>query len=371
VEKTWSLRFGVTTLAGKYSKKIVDSSVKSTHCHSCQFWERKKDSDPERYEEWLSQHDDCDANHSGSASKMEVDSVKEMFDRSIDYHGVKYTRYIGDGDSATYKGLLNLNPYDVPVEKLECYLHVKKKMGTRCRNVKKQNKGLGGKSKNTMKLTDELINKLQKYYGLAIMRHQDNVDEMYKAIWATFYHLSLSDKNPNHGNCPEGAESWCVYRRAEAEGLDLTKFKHNYHPLDPEALEPIYTDLTRRELLDRCKGNNTQNNNESYNGLLWHFAPKHLHNRLKTIELSNYLAVGIFNDGFLSILKMFSVMGVIIGPAARDYAADRDETRLRIAEHRHQAASKEGRLARRKASATQQVLFEEEEGELYGPGIAD
>lgn len=35
----------------------------------------------------------------------------------------------------------------------------------------------------------------------------------------------------------------------------------------------------------------------------------------------------------------------------------RDETRLRIAEHRHQAASKEGRLARRKASATQQVAF--------------
>ncbi|TGZ49549.1 Uncharacterized protein DBV15_12978, partial [Temnothorax longispinosus] len=101
------------------------------------------------------------------------------------------------------------------------------------------------------------------------------------------------------------------------------------------------------------------------------FAPKHLHNGLKTIELSNYLAVGIFNNGFLSILKMFSVMGIIIGSAARDYAADRDETRLRLAEYRHQAASKEGRLARRKASATQQVLFEEEEGELYGPGLAD
>ena len=28
-------RFGVTTLAGKYSKKILDSCVKSTYCHSC------------------------------------------------------------------------------------------------------------------------------------------------------------------------------------------------------------------------------------------------------------------------------------------------------------------------------------------------
>ena len=52
-------------------------------------------------------------------------------------YGVKYTRYIDDGDSATFKGLLNSNPYDVHVQKLECYLHVKKRMGTRCRKLKK------------------------------------------------------------------------------------------------------------------------------------------------------------------------------------------------------------------------------------------
>lgn len=52
---------------------------------------------------------------------MEVDSEKEMFARSIDQYGVKYPRYIGEGDSATYKGLLDLNPYDdIQVEKLEC-----------------------------------------------------------------------------------------------------------------------------------------------------------------------------------------------------------------------------------------------------------
>ena len=54
---------------------------------------------------------------------MEVDSVKDMFVRSVENYNVKYTRYIGDGDSATFKGLLDLNPYDVPIEKLECYLH--------------------------------------------------------------------------------------------------------------------------------------------------------------------------------------------------------------------------------------------------------
>ena len=52
-------------------------------------------------------------------------------------YGVKDTRYTGDGDSTTFKGLLNLNPHDVHVLKLECYLHVKTRMGTRCRNLKK------------------------------------------------------------------------------------------------------------------------------------------------------------------------------------------------------------------------------------------
>ena len=141
-------------------------------------------------------------NHIGSAGKIEVDSVKEMFRRWIDQYGVKYTRYIGDSDSAIFKSLLNLNPYDVHVQKLECYLHVKKRMGTRCRNLKKQTKGLGGRSKNTVKLTDEFINKLQKYYELALTRHQDNVDEMYKEIWVTLHHLFSTDENLNHRNCP-------------------------------------------------------------------------------------------------------------------------------------------------------------------------
>ena len=93
--------------------------------------------------------------------------------------------------------------------------------------MRKQNKSLGGRSKGTVKLTYKLINKLQKYYDLAIMSHQGNVDEMYKAIWATFVHSSSTDTSPNHGNCLEGGETWYAYRRAEAEGLDVPQFKHD------------------------------------------------------------------------------------------------------------------------------------------------
>ncbi|KAL3280552.1 hypothetical protein HHI36_003782 [Cryptolaemus montrouzieri] len=38
-----------------------------------------------------------DVNYKGSVSKMEADSVKDMFSHSVSEYGVKYSRYIGDG----------------------------------------------------------------------------------------------------------------------------------------------------------------------------------------------------------------------------------------------------------------------------------
>ena len=95
------------------------------------------------------------------------------------------------------------------------------------------------------------------------------------------------------------------------------------------------------------------------------------HNGLKTIELASFLAVSIFNDGFYAILKMLQVMDVILGPIAKEYAMERDDRQINQAELHHKASSKEGRTARKKALAFQQALFEEEEGPLYGPDIAD
>lgn len=98
---------------------------------------------------------------------MEVDTVVEMFERSETLHGIKYANYIGDGDSKTFKGIMEKNPYEnFEVKKKECIDHVQKRMGTRLRNLKKV-KGLGGKGKLTAKLIDQLT----IYYGLVIWRN--------------------------------------------------------------------------------------------------------------------------------------------------------------------------------------------------------
>ncbi|EFN82550.1 hypothetical protein EAI_05065, partial [Harpegnathos saltator] len=130
----------------------------------------------------------CTITHKGSEGKMEVDAVLEMFRRSEENFDVHYTSYVGDCDAKTFKAILEAKPYEgVEVIKSECVGHVEKRMGSRLRNIKK-----------TAKLTDALIKKLTKYYGLAIRRNAHSKENMKKEIMATYYHLSSTDKQPQH-----------------------------------------------------------------------------------------------------------------------------------------------------------------------------
>lgn len=137
------------TLIECFTAKVVDILVKSKYCKACEYW--KKKANTEEYAEWSKTHaDECQANHEGSAGKMEADAIIEMFQCSESLYQVKYGSYIRDGDSKTFKGILDAEPYeDLTVQKKECIDHVQKRMGTRLRNLKKKVKGLDGKGKLT------------------------------------------------------------------------------------------------------------------------------------------------------------------------------------------------------------------------------
>lgn len=61
---------------------------------------------------WLKEHKEkCTINHLGSAGKIEVDGIVEMFLQSKDLYGVIYENYIDDRDNKTFKSLFNKNPY--------------------------------------------------------------------------------------------------------------------------------------------------------------------------------------------------------------------------------------------------------------------
>ncbi|CAK9824037.1 hypothetical protein ANTRET_LOCUS2273, partial [Anthophora retusa] len=347
---TWQKRgfsslFGVSTLIGHYSGKVIDLVVKSAYCKSCESW--KKLSITPEYNIWKETHEKkCSANHEGSSGKMEVDAIREMFARYQEKYSVMYTNYIGDGDSKTYKGVVDFKPYgDEVICKKECIGHVQKRMGTRLRSIKKVSKGLGGKGK----LTDKLINELTVYYGLAIRRNSHCKEAMKKAIWSTFLHKISSDKNPQHQMCPPGTHSWCSWQVAKATNT-LKNYVHK-NPLSQivqDTIRPIYEDLSTDKLL-----------------LLVMFS------RRTTVDIAAFTAASIFNDGYNSILIMMQLLNLTTGSISLNYCRQTDERRLSKAATKVEENSKRARKLLRETQKEKADSFCEAEGTLYGPGIAD
>lgn len=80
----------------------------------------------------------CTKNYIGSSRGMEIAGAVQVFKNSID-RGVRYVKYLGDGDSNGLKKVTDDKPYgeNVSVEKLECVNHVKKRMGSRLKALEK------------------------------------------------------------------------------------------------------------------------------------------------------------------------------------------------------------------------------------------
>lgn len=217
-----------------------------------------------------------------------------------------------------------------------------------------------------------MIDELSTYYGLAIRRNSDDVDKMRKAIWATIKHKMSTDSEPQHDDCPEGAESWCSWQRAVANG-DISKYRHK-PPLPQEILEaiqPIFENLSRDDLLQRCLGGYTQNNNESYNKSVWAIAPKCQSGSKRIIDIATDIAVLVFNDGLRSLMKVLETLRITIGPNCFNFCVETDAARIQLAERSLTDAAKEARKAltsSRKESGDNDLLLE---GQLYGAGIAD
>ncbi|XP_025992970.1 uncharacterized protein LOC105198260 isoform X1 [Solenopsis invicta] len=205
----------------------------------------------------------------------------------------------------------------------------------------RRSKILGGKGK----LTGKVIDNLSRYYGAAIRHNCDLVEKMKNAIWATYYHQQLTDDNPQHDMCMSGENSWCPYQKALAI-TGVENFQHNYTPLPEnviQAIKPIYEDLSKDELLERCLGGFTQNANESLNQLIWRIAKK-LSGSKQIVEFAAYVAACTFNESVGAFLIFLSDMNVSFGPSAHEYARLEDSCRMNRVDIRAEQHSKEARI---------------------------
>ncbi|GFX90485.1 uncharacterized protein TNCV_4334901 [Trichonephila clavipes] len=287
---TWKTRghtslIGVCALIGADCGKVLDMEVMSSYCKGCDSYK----------------------------------GPKIFFFRSEQKHGLKYQRYIGDGDSKTFSSIAEKKPYgdSVPIEKIECVGHVQKRMGSRLQKLKalwgekklSDGKTIGGKGR----LTDAIISKLTTFYGNVIRANFHNVNEMRQAVWAVWAHTSSTDDEPKHWFCPKGKNSWCKYN-VSVHNNTVNEFSHkNTLPKAvSEVIKPVFKDLSHLKLLRRCLGGKTQNANESLNSLISKYSPKLIGSGINVTKIAAFIAACEYNDGSRNRIDLMRALNLKI-----------------------------------------------------------
>ncbi|GFV53858.1 uncharacterized protein TNCV_4209091 [Trichonephila clavipes] len=312
---TWKTRghsslIGVCIVIGVETGKVLDREVLSSFCKGCDSYKGVKFGI--KYNKWQrarAHKISCRKNYSGSAGKMEVDGMLRIFNRSEKLQNLKYSNYIGDGDTKTFNALSENKPYgdDHLIQKIECVGHVQKRMG---------------------RLTDNLIDKLAHYYGNDIRCNFTSVKEMRKAIWAVWGHSCSTDDEPMHWFCPTNPNTWCKYNAAINNNLQNYKHKPSVAKAVRDVIKPVFADLSHPVLLKKCLGGKTQNPNESLNSLIWKFCPKTIGSSLQIAEIAANLATSVFNDGNQILITILEKFGLKINRNVCLSLAERDSRRI-------------------------------------------
>ena len=329
----YSSAYGVVTVISTVTGKALDAEVMSKECRECMVW-RDKEGTNEFHEWWEGHQHICQANHFGSSGSMDASGMVSIFQRSVERHSVRYTEFLGDGDSKAHNLLVEQAVYgNEQVQKLECVGHVQKRMGSRLQSLKRRmgqtrledGKTIGG----TGRLSKSTIDKLQVYYGKAIRNNSHDIQAMVNAVMAIWHHKHSTNDNPDHDLCPPGEHSWCGFQRDVARGT--SEYEHN-NPL-PEAVAnailPIFESLSDEELLARCLHGGTQNQNEAINALIWQRATKETHSGLAVVELATFLAVSHFNDGSEALSLILQELRINPGVHCKKAIKKLDHNRLR------------------------------------------
>ncbi|GFU25628.1 uncharacterized protein TNCV_3621941 [Trichonephila clavipes] len=220
------------------------------------------------------------------------------------------------------------------------------------------------------RLTDAEIDKLQRYYGLAIRNNSGNLSAMKQAIWAIFFHKISTDLNPQHGLCPLGDDSWCGYNRSKLKG-DTYKHKHNLPIAIMHCIKKkVFRDLSSPELLSRCLHGKTQNCNESLNSVIWSIIPKTVFVHLGTLKTGVYESISIYNQGLITKLKVLDLLNIQPGFYTCRALQEADHARIRKAEKAISRRTKEARIKNRQLKCRQEDdLADDLSNPSYGSGM--
>ena len=218
------------------------------------------------------------------------------------------------------------------------------------------------------KLTYAIIDKLQNYYGIVVRANPNNLEGLQKAIRATLFHVASSKDDNNHSQCPTGASSWCKFNRDIFTGETTHKHGSGLPVETRKLLIPIYNELSSNELLQKCLHGKTQNQNESFNAMIWERLPKTKYNSLIQLELATFDAVAHFNFGHKATVLIYEKLNMIPGKYTLSGCTDLNRKRISHASYKGKAVVKRRRTLLRGFSKCKQDKDSNKEEVMYAPG---
>ena len=138
---SYNAKSGTAIIIGKETGKLLYIGVRNKYCAACTLGIQKD------------KHI-CYKNWDGSFSQMESDIIAQGFCESERVHGVRYIRFIGDGDSSVHPALIH--GWGYAIKKLECANHACKCYRSGLEKLAQENPAYKGKGGLTLKMRKRL-----------------------------------------------------------------------------------------------------------------------------------------------------------------------------------------------------------------------
>lgn len=185
-------------MIGLKSGKVIGYGTRTKRCATCEAADR---------EAKKQRVHDCRLNWNGSSKGMEADVCSELVQTCSKKHDAQVVILVGDDDSSTISKVRETVQHDV--QKWSDLNHAKKSLGNALYSLQAQNKG-------TKKITNKVIEYIQRCFSYALKQNKDNPEGVKKNLTAIVPH-AFGD----HNHC---SEMWCGYLK------DPSNYTHSSLP---------------------------------------------------------------------------------------------------------------------------------------------
>ena len=115
----YSAKSGCAVIIGHHTKKLLFLGMRNVYCATCSRAANKGE-EPSAHK--------CFRNWTGPSTQMESDIIVEGFKYCERVFGLRFKKFIGDGDSSVHKAIVDSMPHGISVQKIECANHVVKNL---------------------------------------------------------------------------------------------------------------------------------------------------------------------------------------------------------------------------------------------------